>query len=236
MSGIVDAAVNLLLTPGSGDYNHATGSAMSGGEWWSSNGTATPPATGYWVVAYQQAMLSVAEATLAAIFPPESYFTGTPEALTAARAGGGRSALYGDSIFVGSSTYVLVLVGTPRWVLYTDDTNADQGGVTVALGTSLKIENSSYRQGIGFAGGLGATWAASPSTQCTWRVRQAENNSFSGQGNWTGTGVRLETSSWNTSAFKPGTLVLTPSVLAGPGAIQAGGLPSAPSAPSAIQP
>lgn len=221
--GITNAAVNGLLFRGSGNFIKSFGRAPSGAPWWTSNASATTPASGYWVALFQLNMLAAATSTLAEIFPPAGFYAGTLAALNIARDGDGTTEDYGDAVRVDSATYVLTdISGTAKWLSYADDT--DRGGTSITAGTALVVEPSAFRDNIGWGSGLAATWSAAGAV-CTWKINQALNGSVLFQGAWTASAITPLAAEWGTSIYQAGTVALALSAA-----------PSPPVAPSPIIP
>lgn len=170
-----------------------------GGWQWSSNGNAAAPGSGAWKDVYQGYLVTPSTTTLNALAPKGGYVA-TGLQSTASRV------LVATADFASSSLYWLYDdAGTARWVLAGDGALASRDAVSIPAGRIVFPEAS---PGVGFVGGLGATWQTATDVTWLWVMRY-----FSGvtqSGTWSVQGQRPNTTGW--AAF-PGFGSGTPTVI-----------------------
>lgn len=169
ISGTISPALDGLLLEVTGPIDVLTLGYWSGSRVWSTDGAGTKSESGLWVMIYGEYFLTLEEATLDEIFPPENYTAG--DWLT-----------YGPTTF---SFFGPVYYGTHY--CYTDGGPAKwtDSGVATDLGATV-IPAGTWVRGahedadVDFSGGLAATWQASPAAQWIWREKAFSNGSTFG--------------------------------------------------------
>ena len=259
VSGTLSSPINGELS----EVDPPASSVYPGGRQWTSNGTFTPPGSGWWANLYQQYLVTPEAAFLETIAPKENY--------TAAESQEDATKIVVKSADLATTTtYWLyddanqeLFDGLTRWVDAADGGMADQGAATIAAGKLIvAVENFAP---LPWNGGTATTWDAAEGAEFGWAMAPFFNGSSAGLGFWyglgpspmeadwqpflTATGVPLIEASgellppdavcpaWQSSApTAPGNAAGSGSVSApsAPAAIQAGGQPSAPGNPAAV--
>ena len=172
-------------------------SIFPGGIQFTTTGDINPPSSGTWVSLYQEYLVTPASTTVEAL-APKAGCTATGSSSTASR------------ISVNNQTFSAPLIywlysnsGDPKWVLSGDGAMTDRGTEVIASGSvvfPIRIP------GIGFSGGQGAIWQASPTTTWCWMIATYVDGAAAGL--FSGIGVTPQTSAWSPSGVATGTPVV----------------------------
>ena len=182
-------------------------SIFPGGIQFTTTGEVNPPSSGTWVSLYQEYLVTLASTTVEAL-APKAGCTATGSFSTASRIS------VNNQTFSDAHNYWLYSnSGSPKWVLLGDGAMTDRGTEVIASGSvvfPIRIP------GIGFSGGQGAIWQASPTATWCWIIAVYVDGAVAGL--FSGIGVTPQTSTWSPAGFATGTPVVA-NCLSNPAAI-----------------
>lgn len=187
-----------------------------GGKEYTSTGLSGHPAAGRQVRLYQSYLVTPAQTTLALLAPVAGYTAGEVDTAS--------GITITDSAFASVKSYYLhENGGSPQWQEVGGDASS-KGALVIGAGALVFPYLS---PGIGFIGGLGATWQASPTAAYLWALTVAIDDEIA-SGSFTGIGTTPATASWTprstatgtptAAALASATAVAPPAVFAAPAA------------------
>ena len=182
----VSGALFDVLTPANYVY--------PGGVQYSSSRDSTPISAGLWTEMHQAYLVTPASTTVAALSPTGAAVSSNSSSVAS------KISINNQSLTAPVTYWLYFNSGSPKWVLLGEGTLTDRGGDVIASGSIIFPIRF---PGIGFVGGLGATWQASPSAVWFWQLQGFTDGTTSGF--FTGLGTTPQTAPWSIYGSSTGT-------------------------------